>query len=100
VAAYAGTPLVATVDDSTYTPVAGIAYTSLPPGHAANCTVAFAAGQESTRPVCGVSAALRSATVFGSPLSVEALAAAATSSLELSPQAASVASSAQSAMRE
>jgi hypothetical protein len=72
----------------------------LPPGQAANCTVAVAVGQESTRPVCGVAAALRSATVFGSLLSTDAPDADAGSSLELSLQAASVASSAHSAMRE
>jgi hypothetical protein len=62
--------------------------------------VAVAVGQESTSPVCGVAAALRSATAFGSLLSMEAPAADAASSLEPSLQAASVASSAQSAMRE
>ena len=41
------------MDDSTYTPAAGTAKTSLPPGQAANCTVAVAVEQESTRPARG-----------------------------------------------
>jgi hypothetical protein len=77
--------------------MAGTAYTSFPPGQAANCTVAVAVGQESTRPICGVAAALRSATVFGSPLSSWAAVTEEESSLELSLHAASVASSPHSA---
>jgi hypothetical protein len=71
----------------------------LPPGQAANCTVAVAVGQESTRPVCVVAAALRSAIAFALLLSAELLAADVASSLELSLQAASVPSSAHSATR-
>ncbi len=52
-AAYAGTLVVATVDDSTYTPAAAMANASFPPGQAPNCTVAVAVGQDSTRSTCG-----------------------------------------------
>jgi hypothetical protein len=73
---------------------------SLPPGQAANCTVAVAVGQESARPVWGVepvAAASSTATVCGTLLSTDGPAADEASSLELSLQAASVVSSAHSA---